>query len=254
MGCIRLIARIDIKGSNVIKGIHLEGNRVVGIPEELSQKYYENGIDEIIYMDAVASLYGRNSLQSIVSKVARNIFIPLTVGGGIRKSEDVQALLSAGADKVAINTAAVKTPGLIKELAHRYGSQCIVLSIEAKQFTSGSWEPLIDHGREHSGFDAVDWAKQGVELGAGEILLTSIDKDGTRKGFDIKLCERITKSVSVPVIISGGMGKKEDLVQVIKEGCADAVAMADILHFDRESLVNIREHAKACGIKVRDES
>jgi imidazole glycerol-phosphate synthase subunit HisF len=226
----------------------------VGDPEKLSERYYQNGIDEIIYMDAVASLYGRNNLQSIVSKVARKIFIPLTVGGGIRKSDDVQNLLSAGADKVAINTAAIKNPDLIKELSHRYGSQCIVLSIEAKQISHDKWEPLMDHGREHSGLDVIMWARRCVELGAGEILLTSIDREGTRKGFDIELCKKVTEAVPVPVIVSGGMDQEDDLVKVVVEGCADAVAMADILHFQRKSLWDIRKSVQKHGIKVRDES
>ncbi len=250
---VRIIARLDIKGANVIKGIHLEGNRVVGDPVELSEKYYEQGIDEIIYMDAVASLYGRNSLRELVSRVARNIFIPLTVGGGIRSVEDVQALLSAGADKIAVNTAAAKEPELITRLSRRYGSQCVVLSIEAKKKQDNGWEAMTDHGREHTGMDVEEWAKKAVALGAGEILVTSIDRDGTRKGFDIDLCRYVSEAVQVPVIISGGMGSPEDLARVILEGKADGAVLADILHFDRVALAEIRAHVLQRGIKVRNE-
>lgn len=253
MGRTRFLARLDIKGPNVIKGIQLEGNRVVGDPGQLSNSYYQQGIDEIIYLDAVASLYGRNNLREIVSSVARNIFIPLTVGGGIRSSDDVQALLKAGADKIAINTQAVKNPSLITELSRKFGSQCIMLSIEAKKQAAGGWEPLIDHGREHTGLDLVKWAKQGVELGAGEILLTSIDRDGTGKGFDLELCREVSSSVDVPVIISGGMRTREDAIQAVTIGLADAVAMGAVLHFNWESLADIKKAVKEQGILVRDD-
>ncbi len=254
MACLRLIARLDIKGANVIKGIHLEGNRVVGDPGQLSEKYYDQGIDEIIYMDAVATLYGRNSLQKMISKTARKVFIPLTVGGGVRSVEDVQSLLSAGADKIAVNTAAVKNPELIKNMAEKYGAQCIVLSIEAKKNRGDGWEAMVDHGREHTGLNVAAWAQKAVRLGAGEILLTSIDRDGTRKGFDIELCRIVSENVPVPVIISGGMGKPDDLKSVVVNGKADAVAMADILHFKRDDLDTIKEHAVQGGIKVRYDS
>lgn len=254
MSCTRLIARLDIKGDNVIKGIHLEGNRVVGDPGQLSAKYYEQGIDEIIYMDAVASLYGRNSLRKIVSKAAREIFIPLTVGGGVRSVEDVQGLLTAGADKIAVNTAAVKNPELVRMIAEKYGSQCVVLSIEAKRNKDSGWEAMVDHGREHTGLDAVEWASKAVTLGAGEILLTSIDQDGTRKGFDIDLCLSVSEAVSVPVIISGGMGSPKDVEAVVMNGKADAVAMADILHFERVGLDAIKKQAAQGGVRVRYDS
>jgi cyclase len=250
---VRIIARLDIKGTNVIKGIHLEGNRVVGDPVELSEKYYGQGIDEIIYMDAVASLYGRNSLRELVSRVARKIFIPLTVGGGIRSVEDVQALLSAGADKISVNTAAAKDPELITRLSRRYGSQCVVLSIEAKKKQNNGWEVMTDHGREHTGMDVEEWVRKAVALGAGEILVTSIDRDGTRKGFDIDLCRCVSEAVQVPVIISGGMGSPEDLTRVVLDGKADAVALADILHFERVSLGEIRAYALQKGMRVRNE-
>ena len=226
MANIRLIARLDIKGPNLIKGIHLEGLRVVGDPQQYAQDYYQAGVDELIYMDIVASLYGRNNLADIVKRTAENVFVPLTVGGGVRSGDDVRTLLRAGADKVAINTAATRRPELITEVAHKFGSQCMVLSIEAKRSSPGKWEAYIDNGREHTGLDVVEWARRGVELGAGEILLTSVDQEGTRKGFDCHLVEAVSSAVSIPVIASGGMGSSDHLVDAVRAG-ADAVAMAD---------------------------
>lgn len=248
---VRLIARLDIKGPKLIKGIHLEGLRVVGDPYEYARSYYENGADELLYIDSVASLYNRNSLSDIVRYTARDIFIPLTVGGGVRTVEDVKSLLRSGADKVAINTAAVARPELIGEVARRFGSQCMVLSIEAKRTNDGRWEAYTDNGRERTGLDVVEWAKRGVELGAGEILLTSVDREGTRKGFDIELTGAVADTVPVPVIASGGMGEPVHLVDVVLQGHADAVAMADVLHYKRHSLSDIRNAADAAGIPVR---
>jgi cyclase len=248
---IRLIARLDIKGPNLIKGIHLEGLRVIGDPQVYAQRYYEAGADELIYMDIVASLYGRNNLTQIVQHAASNVFIPMTVGGGIRSVEDVTEILRAGADKVAINTAAVKRPQLITEVSRRFGSQCMVLSIEAKKVADNHWEAYTDNGRERTGLNAVEWAQRGVELGAGEVLLTSVDQEGTRKGFDVALTRAISSVVPVPVIASGGMGNTAHLIQVIKEGGADAVAMADILHYGRMALPDIRNAAQTAGLTVR---
>jgi cyclase len=182
---IRLIARLDIKGPNLIKGVHLEGLRVIGSPNEYALKYYQQGADELIYMDCVASLYGRNSLEEIIQNAAKDVFVPMTVGGGIRSVEDATNLLRCGADKVAVNTAAVANPQLISGISQRFGSQCMVLSIEAKQVGPDKWEVFTDNGRERTGLDVIDWVKKGVDLGAGEILLTSVDREGTRKGFDI---------------------------------------------------------------------
>ena len=248
---VRLIARLDIKGPNLIKGIHLEGLRVIGDPQEHAKKYYEQGADELIYIDIVASLYGRSKLPEIVSRTAENVFVPLTVGGGIRYIEDVRELLRAGADKVAINTAAVQRPSLINEVSRRFGSQCMVLSIEAKKQSDTMWEVYTDSGREKTGIDVVDWAKEGVEQGAGEILLTSIDYEGTRKGFDIDLIKKITDAVNIPVIASGGMGSEEHIRFAIEEGGADAIAMADILHYERSTINLIREEANKADIGVR---
>ncbi|OSQ27339.1 imidazole glycerol phosphate synthase subunit HisF [Thalassospira sp. MCCC 1A03138] len=247
----RLIARLDIKGPNLIKGIHLEGLRVIGDPREYARLYYLQGVDEIIYMDSVASLYGRNHLGEIVKEASKDIFVPMTVGGGIRTVEDVADILRAGADKVAVNTAAVANPNLITKIARRFGSQCMVLSIEAKQVGEKRWEVYTDNGRERTGLDVVEWAKKGVEKGAGEILLTSIDREGTRKGFDLSLVRAISESVQVPVIASGGMGKPDDIVNVALQGGADAGAMADILHYKRSEVSDIRAMAEAAGLKVR---
>ncbi len=251
MANTRLIARMDIKGPNLIKGIHLEGLRVIGDPHVNASRYYHDGIDELIYMDSVASLYGRNHLADIVQATANNIFIPMTVGGGIRTIRDVYDLLRSGADKIAVNTAATLKPELITEFATKFGSQCVVLSIEAKKVAPNCWEAYRDNGREPTGLDVVKWAKQGQELGAGEILLTSIDREGTRKGFDIELVQAVSQAVTIPVIASGGMGTVAHLVDVVKSGRADAVAMADILHYNRASVIEIKSASKQAGIRVR---
>lgn len=248
---VRLIARLDIKGPNLIKGIHLEGLRIIGSPAEHALRYYQQGIDEMLYMDCVASLYGRNHLSDIVRSAAENIFVPMTVGGGIRSIDDAMQILRAGADKVAVNTAAVANPQVITDIARCFGSQCMVLSIEAKQIGIGRWEVYTDNGRERTGLDVIEWVKRGVSMGAGEILLTSVDREGTRKGFDIDLVQAASSEVSVPIIASGGMGSCEDMVAVARNGGADAVAMADILHYDRAGLADIRAHARAAGLGVR---
>ncbi len=249
---IRLIARLDIKGPNLIKGIHLEGLRVIGSPNEHALRYYRQGADELIYMDVVASLYGRNSLDEIVQAAAQDVFVPITVGGGIRSVEDATRLLRCGADKVAVNTAAVASPVLISEIARRFGSQCMVLSVEAKQIGPDRWEAYTDNGRERTGLDVVEWVKRGASLGAGEILLTSVDREGTRKGFDTALLRAVTQEVAVPVIASGGMGKPEDVIDAVRQGETDAVAMADILHYQRATVGDIRSVARASGIEVRN--
>ncbi len=248
---LRLISRLDIKGPDLIKGIQLEGVRKLGDPQEFAQRYYAGGIDEILYVDAVASLYGRNSLTDLVRRTAEDVFIPITVGGGLRSAEDVRAMLRAGADKVAINTAAVARPQLISEVAGTFGSQCMVISIQAKRRPQGGWEAYTDCGREHSGLDAVDWARRAQDLGAGEILLTSVDREGTRKGFDVELIRAVAEAVTIPVIASGGMGEAGHLVQAVAEGKADAVAMAHVLHYGKLSLADIRAAAHTAGISVR---
>lgn len=251
MSNLRLIPRLDIKGPNLIKGIHLEGLRVVGDPQEFAIRYYQAGADELIYMDIVASLYGRNNLSDIIQRAADNVYIPITVGGGIRTMADARHLLRSGADKVAINTAAIARPELISEVAHRFGSQAMVLSVEAKQLAKGKWEAYTNNGRERTGFDVVEWVQRGVELGAGEILLTSVDREGTRKGFDLELVSAVSNAVSVPVIASGGMGSAEDLLAVASIGGADGVAMADVLHYGRTTLKELRQAALDANLGVR---
>lgn len=246
----RLIARLDVKGENLIKGVHLEGLRVIGDPQKYARHYYEQGADELIYMDIVASLYGRSNLVEIVRRAAHDVFVPLTVGGGVRSVDDVTNLLRAGADKVAINTAAVHRPELIREVAQKFGSQCMVLSIEAKRHGEGHWEIYTDCGREKSGLDVVEWVKRGIALGAGEILLTSIDQEGTRKGFDLQLLKAVQVISPVPVIASGGYGEPQHLRDAINAG-ADAVAFADALHYERATLAELRGIAAEMNVKVR---
>jgi imidazole glycerol-phosphate synthase subunit HisF len=249
----RLIARLDIKAPNLIKAVNLEGVRVVGDPQVYAKKYYESGIDEIIYMDAVASLYGRNNLSAVVSKTAENVFVPMTVGGGIRSLDDVDNLMMAGADKVAINSGAINNPALIEQIARKYGSQAVVISIEGKKIQNeNKWEAYTDNGREKSGLDVLDWANQAVSLGAGEIILTSVDQEGTQRGFDIDLMKLITRNVSVPVIASGGMGNLEHAREVVLVGGANALAMAHVLHYNKVSISDVRKHLNSHGIEVME--
>lgn len=251
MAKTRIVARLDVKGENLIKGVHLEGLRIIGDPHDHAQLYYNDGIDEIIYMDTVASLYGRNNLTDIVARTAHDVFVPITVGGGIRSVDDVARVLRAGGDKVAVNTAVVGRPELISEIARRFGSQCMVLSVEAKRREAGRWECLTDNARETTGLDVVEWVCRAVELGAGEVLLTSVDQEGTRKGFDLELINAVTARISVPVIASGGLGSPSDLVEAVVSGGASAVAIADALHYRRHSVVDFRKAAKEAGIVVR---
>jgi cyclase len=229
---IRIIPRLDIKGPNLVKGVHFEGLRVLGKPEDFARHYYESGADELFYQDAVASLYGRNSLLEIVDRTAREIFIPLTVGGGLRSVEDIQRVLRAGADKVAVNTAAVHNPGLVAEAARRFGSSTVVVSIEAIRRPGGTYEALTDFGREASGRDAIAWARQAAELGCGEIMVTGIHSEGTGQGIDLELTRAVAQAVDVPVIAGGGAGSLEHIRAAVEDGRADAVAVASMLHYE----------------------
>ena len=251
MSNLRIIPRLDIKGKNLIKGVQLEGLRVMGDPQEFAIRYYEAGADELVYMDIVASLYGRNNLSDIIRRAADQVFVPITVGGGIRSVEDARHILRSGADKVAINTAAIARPDLISEVARHFGSQAMVLSIEAKQVAQGKWEAYTDNGRERTGLDVLQWARRGVEMGAGEILLTSVDREGTRKGFDIDLIRQVSEAATVPVIASGGMGSIEDFLMAAQLGLADGISMADTLHYNRLQLGDIRAAALKAGLAVR---
>lgn len=248
---IRIIARLDMKGQNVIKGIHLEGLRIIGKPGPIARNYYEQGIDEIVYMDVVASLYGRNGILASIEEAARDIFVPLTVGGGVRTKEDIVRALRSGADKVAINTAAVKDPSFIKEAAESFGSQCIVLSVEAKQRSHGEWEALTDNGREQTGVSVLDWVMQAQELGAGEILLTSVDMEGTKKGFDIDLVHAVHDRVQIPVIASGGAGKVSHVAEVMDRRCADAVCIASLFHYETVPPMTMKKELHEAGYRVR---
>ncbi|MBK6632526.1 MAG: imidazole glycerol phosphate synthase subunit HisF [Betaproteobacteria bacterium] len=237
---IRIIPRLDIKGPNVVKGVNLEGMRVVGRPELFAPHYYAEGADELLFMDTVASLYGRNTLEEIVNRTAERMFVPLTVGGGIRSVQDIRGVLRAGADKVAMNTAAIANPRLIVEGAAHFGSQCIVLSIEARRLPDGRYECLTDGGRERTGKDAIEWAEEAAGLGAGEILVTSVDNEGTGRGFDLELTRLISERVGVPVIASGGAGCAEHVRDAVLTGKADAVCVASILHYGcLESMENV---------------
>jgi cyclase len=229
---IRVIPRLDIKGPNLVKGIHLEGLRVLGKPEQFARYYYETGADELIYIDVVASLYGRNSILEIIKKTSKEIFIPLTVGGGLRTLEDIQNALRAGADKIALNTAAIRDSGLLQQASRKFGSSTIVVSIAAKRKEAGIYEAFTDNGREKTGINVIEWAKKAEELGAGEIYLMSIDRDGTGLGYDTELIKSVAKTVSIPVIAAGGAGKLSHFSEVIDKGNADAISMASILHYE----------------------
>ncbi|OGT98237.1 MAG: imidazole glycerol phosphate synthase subunit HisF [Geobacteraceae bacterium GWB2_52_12] len=246
----RIIARIDVKNEFVIKGIHLEGLRKVGDPHELAVRYYEGGIDEIIFMDAVASLYGRNNLFHIIEQACRDVFVPITVGGGIRSLTDIEKALKSGADKVALNTQAVKTPQLVSDAARIFGSQCIVSSIEAKR-AGNSWEAYIDNGREHTGIDAIQWARQLQELGAGELLITSVDREGTKSGFDNDLLSRVCDQIIVPVIASGGAGVHTHVVTMFDSSQSDAVALASLLHYNLTTVKVLKADLAENGVPVR---
>ena len=244
MSLLRLIARLDIKGANVVKSVQFEGLRVVGKPEEMAQRYAESGADEIFYNDCVASLYGRNQLENLLEKTVESVFVPITVGGGIASIQDARRLFNAGADKIAINTAALKRPALINEMAEHFGSQAVVVSIEAKR-VNGGWECYTENGRIPSKLLVKEWATEVVSRGAGEILLTSVDCDGTRRGFDTELVAAIAPHVPVPVTASGGCGNLGHLRAVLCAG-ADAVAVGSALHYGKVTF----EEMRAVGVEM----
>ena len=247
---MRVIARIDVKNEYAIKGIHLEGVRKVGDPNELALKYYIEGIDEIIFMDAVASLYDRNNLFKIIESACAEVFIPVTIGGGIRTLDDIEKALHSGADKVAINTAAIRNPSFIRSASLKYGSQCIVGSIEAKRQTD-RWEAYVDNGREKTGVDVLGWARELEQLGAGEILLTSIDQEGTQRGFEINLAKEVNRAVSIPVIVSGGMGQLVHISDLTNQTYPSALACAASLHYNKTSVLEIKNYMQQNQIEVR---
>lgn len=229
---LRIIPRLDIKGPNLVKGVHLEGLRVLGKPESFAKYYYEQGADELFYQDVVASLYGRNSLQNIISRTAKEIFIPLTVGGGIRNTEDISNILQAGADKVSINTSAISNPEFISLASDMFGSSTIVISIEAIKQPDGSYIAFTDNGRNSSGKEVISWAKEVEQLGAGEIILTFVDQEGSGKGFDFMLAKKICSAVNIPVVIHGGAGKMQHVLDLTKDLSLSGVAIASLFHYE----------------------
>jgi cyclase len=243
---MRVIARLDVKNEFVIKGIHLEGLRKVGDPNLLAKAYYEAGIDEIIFIDAVASLYNRNNLFSVIRKASEEVFVPITIGGGLRNLSDVEQALDAGADKVALNTAAIREPGLIEKVAKRYGSQCVVASVQAKRTASG-WEAYMETGREKTGMQVLDWVRRLQDLGAGELLLTSVDQEGTKSGFDVPLVRAVNEAISIPVIVSGGYGQPRHIADLLEITEPSGLCFASVLHYKTTSVDALRHDIKVAG-------
>ena len=247
----RVIPCLDVDAGRVVKGVRFTEIRDAGDPVEIAKRYDDAGADELVFLDITASHEERDTIVEVVEQVAAQTFIPLTVGGGVRTSDDVRRLLRAGADKVAINTAAVKDPEVVTEAARRFGSQCIVVAIDAKAVGDHQWHVFTHGGRTDTGLDALAWAREVVERGAGELLLTSMDRDGTKDGFDLALTRAVAEAVSVPVIASGGVGTLEHLVAGVRDGGADAVLAASIFHFGEHSVAEAKEAMAAAGIEVR---
>jgi cyclase len=251
MVAVRIIPCLDVKDGRVVKGVHFENLREAGDPVEHASFYSKEKADEIVFLDISATIEGRKTMVDVVKRVSDVVFIPMTVGGGIRNLQDIEELLKSGADKVSINTSAVRNPELIEEGAKRFGSQCIIVAIDAKKVEDNRWDVYVESGKTPTGLDAVDWAKKVQELGAGEVLLTSIDMDGTQKGYDIELTRSVAESVSIPVIASGGAGTLQHMADVIIKGKASAVLLASLLHFRKYTIAQIKEFLKGKGIEVR---
>jgi len=247
----RIIPCLDVDNGRVVKGVRFVEIRDAGDPVEIARRYDEQGADEVIFLDITASSDDRETMVHVVEAMASQVFIPLTVGGGIRKVEDVRRMLNAGADKVAINTAAVSRPEFVKEASDHFGSQCIVVAIDAKQVGPDRWEVFTHGGRKATGLDALAWARKMAEYGAGEILLTSMDRDGTKDGFDLALTRAVCDAVSIPVIASGGVGNLDHLVEGVTKGHADAVLAASIFHFGEYTVGQAKQRMAAAGIEVR---
>lgn len=247
----RIIPCLDVRDGRVVKGVNFVNIRDAGDPVELARFYSDQGADEIVFLDITATSDGRATVADVVERTAEQVFVPLTVGGGIRTLEDFRQLLRAGADKISVNSAAVKDPGLISRAAERFGSQCVVLAIDARRRPEGSYEVVVAGGRTPTGLDAVEWARRGEVLGAGEILLTSMDRDGSRDGFDCHLTRSVARAVDIPVIASGGVGKLEHFAEGIIEGEADAVLAASVFHFGELTVRQVKESMRAAGIPVR---
>lgn len=249
---MRIISRLDIKSENLIKGIQFEGLRVIGNPNEYALKYYNDKADEILLIDTVASLYNRNNIVEIIKQASANIFVPITAGGGIRELKDVEKLLKNGADKIFVNTGAVKNPSLINDLVKEFGSQSIVSSIEAKKVSSYKWEVYTENGREKTNLDVEKWLLEVIDRGAGEIILTSIDNDGTKKGFDLQLFNKVSKTCKVPLIFSGGMSSPEDILDLNSMTQSDGIAVGSILHYDEFSIQAIKLFAQENNFNIRN--
>lgn len=247
----RIIPCLDVTAGRVVKGIHFVNLRDAGDPVELAQRYNQQGADELVFLDITASSDDRDTMVDVVARTARHVFIPLTVGGGIRSVADARKILLAGADKVGVNTAAVKRPELISELSLEFGSQAVVLAIDAKQKAPGAWTVYVRGGRDDTGIDAVQWAVQGERLGAGEILLTSMDTDGVQTGFDCELTRTVSRATRIPIIASGGAGKPEHFASVLTEGEADAALAASIFHYGAYTVEDLKHYLAQCGIPVR---
>ena len=247
----RIIPCLDVKAGRVVKGVNFVSLRDAGDPVEIARRYDEQGADEITFLDITASSDERDIILHIVEACAEQVFIPLTVGGGVRKVEDVRRLLNAGADKVSMNTAAVQNPDLVAEASAKVGSQCIVVAIDAKQTAPGKWEVFTHGGRNNTHLDAIEWARKVESLGAGEILLTSMDRDGTKNGFDLALTRGVSEAVGIPVIASGGVGNLQHLADGVTEGKADAVLAASIFHYGEYTVKQAKEYMRTRGIEVR---
>ena len=247
----RIIPCLDIDKGRVVKGVNFINLVDAGDPVEIAKAYDKIGADEIVFLDITASSDGRKTAVDILHRASEQVFIPLTVGGGIRSADDFRELLSAGADKIAVNSAAIRNPALITEASVKFGAQCVVLAVDAKRNAAGAWDVYLNGGRVNTGLDAVEWIKKAVSLGAGEVLLTSMDKDGTKSGYDIELTRRAAEAVNVPVIASGGAGKMQDFADVLTEGKADAALAASLFHFGEIEMKDLKEYLAARGIPVR---
>ena len=247
----RIIPCLDVKAGRVVKGTNFVGLRDAGDPVELAKRYDDERADELVFLDITASHEGRGTMVEVAKNCAAQVFIPFTVGGGIRTVEDMRVMLKAGADKISVNSAAVKNPALISEGAKKFGSQCIVLAVDAKATSDDSWEIYINGGRTPTGIDCIDWVRKAVALGAGEILLTSMDADGTKDGYDIPLTRAVSENVNVPVIASGGAGEYEHFLKVLINGKADAVLAASVFHYGKYTIRQVKEYLKKHGVEVR---
>lgn len=246
----RIIPCLDIKNGSVVKGKRFGNLRYAGNPLELAKRYYGQGADELVFLDINASYEGRKTTLGLVEEIGKNIFIPFTVGGGIQTIEDIRKILNAGADKVSINTAAIKNPRLISSVAKQFGSQCIVVAIDAKR-NGKNWEVYVQGGRKGTGIDAIKWAKKAEMLGAGEILLTSMDKDGTKEGYDLELTKKVSESVNIPVIASGGANNLKSILEVFRKGKADAALAASIFHYGKFLIKDVKKYLSKNRIEIR---